>query len=345
MVDIKSLNEAEIAEFLKELNEPRFRAGQIFSWLSKGVRSFDEMTNLSKDLREKLREKCILTNAEIVRKQKSKIDGTIKYLWRFPDGNCVESVFMEYKHGNTICISSQVGCRMGCKFCASTIGGLVRNLTPGEMLDQVIAAQLDTKKRVSNIVMMGTGEPLDNYDNVIKFLHLVGDEKGLNIGMRHISLSTCGVCDKIKMLADENLQITLSISLHAPDNTTRSNIMPINNRFSVEELISTCKYYFKKTSRRISFEYTMIRGVSDTKECAEKLAKLLNRFPCHINLIPLNKVEERNLLPSTRETIEKFTNKLESAGLTVTVRRSLGADIDAACGQLRRKTQKNEVIE
>ncbi len=345
MVDIKSLNEAEIAEFLKELNEPRFRAGQIFSWLSKGARSFDDMTNLSKSLREKLAEKCYLSNAEIVRKQESKIDGTIKYLWKFPDGNCVESVFMEYKHGNTICISSQVGCRMGCKFCASTIGGLVRNLTPGEMLDQVIAAQLDTKKRVSNIVMMGTGEPLDNYDNVIKFLHLVGDEKGLNIGMRHISLSTCGVCDKIKKLADENLQITLSISLHAPDNATRSGIMPINNKFSVEELISTCKYYFAKTSRRISFEYTMIAGVSDTKECAEKLAKLLSRFPCHVNLIPLNKVEERNLLPSNRETIEKFTNKLTASGLTVTVRRSLGADIDAACGQLRRKTQKNEVVE
>ena len=309
MIDIKSLNETEIYEFLKELNEPRFRAGQIFKWLSLGARSFDEMTNLSKPLREKLKETCILTNAQMIRRQKSKIDGTIKYLWSFPDGNCVESVFMEYKHGNTICISSQVGCRMGCKFCASTIDGLKRNLTPGEMLDQVIAAQLDTGKRISNIVMMGTGEPLDNYENVLKFLELVGDEKGLNIGMRHISLSTCGICDKIRKLADENLQITLSISLHAPNDKTRDAIMPINKKFNVNELVDTCKYYFAKTSRRISFEYTMIRGVSDTEKCAEELAKLLSRFSCHVNLIPLNKVEERDLLPSTKESIEKFSKK------------------------------------
>ena len=345
MTDLKSLSMDEITNMLKAMGEPAFRGKQVFTWLHKGVRSFDEMTNLSKPLREKLAKNCSLSNAELVRKQESKLDGTIKYLWRFPDGNCVESVFMEYKHGNTICISTQVGCRMGCRFCASTIDGLCRNLTPGEMLDQIIAAQLDTKKRVSNIVMMGTGEPLDNYDNVIKFLHLVGDEHGLNIGMRHISLSTCGICDKIKMLADENLQITLSISLHAPDNETRSEIMPVNRRFPVEQLIDACKYYFKKTSRRISFEYTMISGVSDTDECAASLTKLLRNFPCHVNLIPLNRVSERDLAPSTRERIERFTNTLNRAGLTVTVRRSLGSDIDAACGQLRRKALKNEVIE
>lgn len=344
MIDIKSLNESELVSFMAEIGEPKFRAVQVFKWLSSGARSFDEMTNLSKALRDKLSEICELRNAEMIRKQASRIDGTIKYLWRFPDGNCVESVFMEYKHGNTICISTQAGCRMGCKFCASTLAGLNRNLTPGEMLDQIIAAQLDTGKRVSNVVLMGTGEPLDNYDNVVAFLKLVGDDKGLNIGMRHISLSTCGICDKIKMLAEEGLQITLSISLHAPDNETRSAIMPINNRFPVEELIDTCKYYFNKTSRRISFEYTMIDGVSDTDECAVKLAKLLRGFPCHVNLIPLNPVSERNLKPSSKKTIEKFTEVLTRAGLTVTLRRSLGADIDAACGQLRRKVEKNEVV-
>ncbi len=344
MTDIKSMTEEELIAFMTEIGEPKFRGGQIFKWLSRGVRSFDEMTNLSKALREKLAQLCELRNAEMIRKQASRLDGTIKYLWRFPDGNCVESVFMEYKHGNTICISTQVGCRMGCKFCASTIAGLQRNLTPGEMLDQIIAAQLDTGKRVSNIVLMGTGEPLDNYDNVIAFLRLVGHKNGLNIGMRHISLSTCGICDKIKKLAEENLQITLSISLHAPDNETRGKIMPINNRFSVEELISACKYYFSKTSRRISFEYTMIDGVSDTEECARKLAKLLQGFPCHINLIPLNPVSERDLKPSSKKTIEKFTEILTKTGLTVTVRRSLGGDIDAACGQLRRKVEKGEGI-
>ena len=345
MIDIKSMNEEEIAALMEQFHEPKFRAGQIFRWLSSGVRSFDEMTNLPKSLREKLAADCKLRNAELSQRQLSKLDGTIKYLWRFPDGNCVESVFMEYKHGNTICISSQVGCRMGCTFCASTLGGLIRNLTPGEMLDQVLAAQRDTGKRVSNIVLMGTGEPLDNYENVLKFLALVSDPHGLNIGMRHISLSTCGICDKIKALADENLQITLSISLHAPDDATRSNIMPVNRRFGVEELLSACRYYFKKTSRRISFEYTMIRGVSDTRECAERLARLLTGFPCHVNLIPLNRVSERNLLPSTRAAIMSFSEMLTRAGLCVTVRRSLGADIDAACGQLRRKVTETEVIE
>ncbi|MBR5479613.1 MAG: 23S rRNA (adenine(2503)-C(2))-methyltransferase RlmN [Clostridia bacterium] len=342
MIDIKSMNEAEIASLMAEIGEPKFRAGQIFKWLSDGARSFDDMTNLSKSLREKLSTMCELRNAEMIRKQASKVDGTIKYLWRFPDGNCVESVFMEYKHGNTICISTQAGCRMGCKFCASTLAGLKRNLTPGEMLDQVIAAQRDTGKRVSNIVLMGTGEPLDNYDNVITFLKLAGDDKGLNIGMRHISLSTCGICDKIKMLAEENMQITLSISLHAPDNETRSKIMPINNRFPVEELIKTCKYYFSKTSRRISFEYTMIDGVSDTEECARKLATLLKGFPCHVNLIPLNPVSERDLKTSSKKAIERFVEILSKSGLTVTVRRSLGSDIDAACGQLRRKVENGD---
>ena len=337
MIDIKSMNEAELSALLAQWGEARFRAGQIFRWLAGGARRFDEMTNLSKPLREKLSAHCVLNNAEVVRRQVSRLDGTVKYLWRFSDGSCVESVFMQYKHGNTICISTQVGCRMGCAFCASTLGGLRRNLTPGEMLEQVLAAQLDTGMRVSNIVLMGTGEPLDNYENVLAFLRLVSAEHGLNIGMRHISLSTCGICDKIKALADENLQITLSISLHAPDDATRSEIMPVNRRFGVTQLIEACRYYFAKTSRRISFEYTMIHGVSDTEDCARNLAKLLSGFPCHVNLIPLNRVEERTLAPSSRAEIDRFSDWLTRAGLCVTVRRSLGADIDAACGQLRRK--------
>lgn len=340
MIDIKSMNTAELIELMQELSEPKFRAGQIFAWLNQGVTSFNDMSNIPKKLREKLIDIAELRIAVIERRQVSRIDGTIKYLWRFPDGNCVESVFMEYHHGNTICISSQVGCRMGCAFCASTIDGLVRNLTPSEMLEQVIRAQIDTGKRISNIVLMGTGEPLDNYENVVKFLHLIGDKNGLNIGMRHISLSTCGLCDKIDRLANENLQITLSVSLHAPEDLTRSKIMPINLRFSVNELIATCKRYYEKTSRRISFEYTMISGISDTDELAYKLASKLRDFPCHVNLIPLNKVKERDLLPSTPARIKAFSDILERNRVTVTMRRSLGTDIDAACGQLKRNVSE-----
>ncbi len=335
MTDIRSFGFSELEEFIKKLGEPAFRTKQIFEWLHSGVMSFDEMTNISKKLRETLSETCELNNAECVRCQISKNDGTRKYLFRFEDGNCVESVFMKYKHGNTVCISTQVGCRMGCAFCASTKGGLVRNLLPSEMLGELFAIMRDTGEKISNIVLMGTGEPLDNYDNVIKFLRLVNDERGLNIGMRHISLSTCGVCDKIEKLASENLPITLSVSLHAPTDEDRSKIMPINRAYGVRRLIEECKAYFEKTSRRISFEYTMISGHTDGDLRARQLAELLSGFPCHINLIPLNRVKDSELMPSTHEAIAAFKEKLERSGLTVTVRRSLGADIDAACGQLK----------
>ncbi len=342
MVDIKSMLLEELELILAQMNEPKFRAQQIFRWLHSGVRSFSEMTNISKSLREKLAEKCEIRCAEISRKQVSKEDGTIKYLWRMPDGNCVESVFMEYHHGNTVCLSTQVGCRMGCAFCASTMDGLVRGLTPSEIEEQILRIEADTGKKVSNIVLMGTGEPLDNYENVIRFLHIVNHPLGLNIGMRHISLSTCGVCDKIEELAKEKLGITLSISLHAPEDETRSKIMPINRKYNLKRLIDACKYYFAETSRRISFEYTMIDGVSDTERALKKLGELLSGFPCHVNLIPLNPVEGREYQPSSKKRIEEFKSGLEKYGLTVTVRRSLGADIDAACGQLKRAVAAEE---
>ncbi len=342
MVDIKSMLPEELELFLAEMNEPKFRAQQIFRWLHSGVRSFSDMTNLSKALREKLAEKCEIRCAEISRKQVSKEDGTIKYLWRMPDGNCVESVFMEYHHGNTVCLSTQVGCRMGCAFCASTMDGLVRNLTPSEIEEQILRIEADTGKKVTNIVLMGTGEPLDNYENVLRFLHIVNHPMGLNIGMRHISLSTCGVCDKIDELAKEKLGITLSISLHAPEDETRSKIMPVNRKYNLKRLIDACKHYFAETSRRISFEYTMIDGVSDTDRALKKLGELLSGFPCHVNLIPLNPVEGKTYQPSSRKRIEEFKSKLERYGLTVTVRRSLGADIDAACGQLKRAVAAEE---
>ncbi len=335
MTDIRSFSFSELEEFIKNLGEPGFRAKQIFAWLHNGITGFDEMTNVPKMLREKLRETCELNNAECVRCQISKNDGTRKYLLKFNDGNCVESVFMKYKHGNTVCISTQVGCRMGCAFCASTKGGLVRNLLPSEMLGELFAIMRDTGEKISNIVLMGTGEPLDNYDNVIKFLRLVNDERGLNIGMRHISLSTCGVCDKIAKLASENLPVTLSVSLHAPPDEHRTNIMPINRAYGISRLINECKSYFDKTSRRISFEYTMISGHTDGAVRAKQLADLLSGFSCHVNLIPLNRVKDSELMPSTPEAIAEFKAKLEKSGLTVTVRRSLGADIDAACGQLK----------
>jgi len=343
MIDIKSMLPDELAALLADMGEPKFRAQQVFKWLHSGVKDFSEMTNLSKVLREKLSEKCEIRCASLARKQMSKEDGTIKYLWKMVDGNCVESVFMEYHHGNTVCLSTQVGCRMGCAFCASTMDGLVRNLTPSEIEDQILRIQEDTGKKVSNIVLMGTGEPLDNYDNVIRFLHLVNHEAGLNIGMRHISLSTCGVCDKIELLAKEKLGITLSISLHAPEDETRSKIMPVNKKYNLERLINACKYYFNETSRRISFEYTMIDGVSDTERALKKLGQLLYGFSCHVNLIPLNPVSGRTYQPSSRKRIEEFKTKLEKYGLAVTVRRSLGADIDAACGQLKRAVaEENE---
>lgn len=340
--DIKSMNYTEISAALKEMGEPAFRAKQIFVWLHKGVKSFDEMTNLSKALREKLDAQYYITVPKIVRKQQSAKDGTIKYLWQLEDGNCVETVLMRYHHGNSVCISSEVGCAMGCAFCASTKGGLVRRLRPSEMVDQVLFASLDSGLPISNIVLMGIGEPLDNYDTVLRFLELINSPDGMNIGMRHISLSTCGLVDKIARLAEEQLQLTLSVSLHAPLDEIRSTIMPVNKKYNVETLLEACRSYFQKTGRRISFEYAMIRDVNDSKEIAEILAKKLEGIGAHVNLIPLNNIEESPLKPSTRKSVMEFQQTLEQHGIPATVRRTLGSDIDASCGQLRRKYEKRE---
>ncbi len=337
MTDIKSMNQAEMADYFRQLGEPAFRAKQVFQWLHRGAVSFDDMTNLSKGLREKL-SGCYITAPVVERKQVSAQDGTIKYLWKLRDGNCIETVLMRYRHGNTVCISSQVGCRMGCAFCASTLGGKVRNLTPSEMLDQVLFTQLDSGVPISNIVLMGIGEPLDNFDTVMRFLELVNHPDGLNIGMRHISLSTCGLVEKIDKLADLRLQLTLSVSLHAPDDETRSRIMPVNKAVGVERLFKSCRQYFEKTGRRISYEYAMIDGVNDSDWQADLLAKHLKGTPGHVNLIPLNEVKESPLKPSRR--VEAFRKRLEQHGITVTVRRKLGGDIDASCGQLRRKAMQ-----
>ena len=337
MKDIKSMTLEELMHELAALGESAFRACQVYQWMHRGVRSFDEMTNLSKPLRERLKAEYALTPPEVARKLVSAKDGTIKYLWRLSDGNCVESVLMRYHHGNTVCISSEVGCAMGCAFCASTRGGLVRRLTPAEMLDQVLFTQLDSGLPVSNIVLMGIGEPLDNYDTVLRFLTLVNSEKGMNIGMRHISLSTCGLVDRIERLAEEDLQLTLSVSLHAPCNEIRSTIMPINRRYPVEALLTACRHYFEKTGRRISFEYAMIRDVNDSAEMAELLAKRLRGIAAHVNLIPLNNIEESPLKPSLPATVLAFQKALEAHGIPATVRRTLGSDINASCGQLRRK--------
>ncbi len=335
MTDLKSMTMEEMGALLKSWGEPAFRAGQVFTWLHKGVGSFDEMTNLPKPLREKLEQECFITRPTVQRKQESAQDGTIKYLWKLADGNCIETVLMRYQHGNTVSISSQVGCRMGCAFCASTLGGKIRDLTPAEMLDQVLFTQLDSGAEISNIVLMGIGEPLDNFDTVMRFLTLVNHPKGMNIGMRHISLSTCGLVEKIDKLAEYRLQLTLSVSLHAPDDETRSKIMPVNRAVGVEKLMQTCRRYFETTGRRISYEYAMIDGVNDSDAQADLLARLLKGMPGHVNLIPLNHVEESPLKPSRR--VAAFQKRLESHGVTVTVRRRLGGDIDASCGQLRRK--------
>lgn len=333
---------AELRGEFAELGEPAFRAGQVYSWMHRGARSFEEMTNLSKALRAKLAERYTLTAPTAVRKLVSKKDGTIKYLWRLSDGNCVESVLMQYHHGNTVCISSEVGCAMGCAFCASTRGGLVRRLTPSEMLDQVLFTQLDSGLSVSNIVLMGIGEPLDNYDTVLRFLELVNSPEGMNIGMRHISLSTCGLVERIDRLAEENLQLTLSVSLHAPTDEIRSTIMPVNRRYNVQTLLAACKRYFEKTGRRISFEYAMIRGVNDTPEMAKLLASRLRGIAAHVNLIPLNDIPESPLKPSYPEVVQTFQKILEQHGIPATVRRTLGSDINASCGQLRRNFEREE---
>ena len=337
MTNLKSMTQQEIGQVLKELGQPAFRAKQIFSWLHKGVRGYEEMTNLPKALRETLAERYPICAPVAVRKQESQKDGTIKYLWQLSDGNCVETVLMRYHYGNTVCISTEVGCRMGCAFCASTLGGLVRKLEPFEMLDQVLFTQLDSGLPVSHIVLMGIGEPLDNLDNVLRFLELVNSPEGMNISMRHISLSTCGLVPKIDELAKHKLQISLAISLHGPNDEIRNRIMPVNKAYPIEQLLAACRRYYDATSRRIHFEYAMIDGLNDSEACAKELLRRLKGLPAHVNMIPLNHVEESPLKPSSRAAVQRFQQTLEDGGVTATVRRTLGSDIDASCGQLRRK--------
>ena len=350
-VELLSLDKAELEALVLSIGEPKYRAKQLFSQLYAGV-SPEEMTNIGKVTKKKLDEAAFFYLPAVRRKLVSKLDGTVKYLFELRDGNCVESVVMDYHHGLTICISSQVGCRMGCKFCASTIGGKLRDLTAGELIGQVIAASRDMGKRISNIVMMGIGEPLDNYDNVVKFLRLVNDPDGVCIGYRHISLSTCGLADKIDRLAEENIPLTLSISLHAASDEIRSAIMPVNKRFGVDALLAACRRYYSVTGRRISFEYTLIAGKNDSREEAERLAGLLNSrlrskgdtMPIHVNLIPVNEVEESGCRPPSREVTEAFRTTLEKKGIRATVRRTLGPDINASCGQLRRQNQSKDIL-
>ena len=339
-MNLKSLTQPELAAILKELGQPAFRAKQVFSWLHKGVRSYDEMTNLPKTLRDALAEKYPIHAPKVLRKQESQKDGTIKYLWQLSDGNCVETVLMRYHYGNTVCISTEVGCAMGCAFCASTIGGLVRRLEPFEMLDEVLFTQIDSGLPVSHIVLMGIGEPLDNFDNVMRFLELVNSPDGMNISMRHISLSTCGLIPKIDALAEKKLQISLAVSLHGPNNEKRSKVMPVNKAYPIEPLLDACRRYYDKTGRRIHFEYAMIDGLNDGEEDARELLRRLKGLGAHVNMIPLNHVEESPLKPSSRTAVARFQKILEDGGVTATVRRTLGSDIDASCGQLRRKYNK-----
>lgn len=343
--DIKSMTLDELKLAIKELGQPQFRAGQIYSWLhQKNALSFDEMTNLSKDFRKVLEDRFELYGCEVEKKLQSEYNNTIKYLFKLNDGEYIESVVMEYKYGYTICISTQVGCKMGCSFCASALDGFFRHLAPSEMLSQIYTAQRDLNIRINHVVLMGMGEPLDNYDNVMKFLDLVSDDNGANISARHISLSTCGIVPKIYELEKQKRQITLSISLHSPTDEIRSKMMPVNLRWNVDELLKACRSYTKATNRRISFEYAMINGVNDTDECAKLLAKKLKGMLCHVNLIPINEVKENNYIRSQNQQLSSFSKILESKGVTVTVRRSMGSDIEASCGQLRRgyKNRRNQ---
>lgn len=341
MIDIKSMTIPELESFLTELKQPKFRAKQIFSWLhEKRVLSFNEMTNLPASLRELLKENCTITSLTVERKLVSQLDGTVKYLYRLADGQHIESVRMAYEHGISLCISSQVGCKMGCAFCASTKAGFVRNLTASEILEQVYAAGRDAGERIGSIVMMGIGEPLDNFDQVMRFLELVSDPNGMNLSHRHISLSTCGVVDRIRELAEKDLQITLSISLHATDDAARSAIMPVNRRWNMEELLDACREYTDRTHRRISYEYALISGVNDSRKQAEELAALLKGMLCHVNLIPVNYVKEAGYQKSSKGRIYEFQKVLNDRGINATVRRTLGADINAACGQLRREAEQ-----
>ena len=339
---LRSMTLGEISAVLKEMGQPAFRAKQVFTWLHKGVTTYDQMTNLPQSLRDILAQQYPLLPPKVVRKQESQKDGTIKYLWQLHDGNCVETVLMRYHYGNTVCISTEVGCAMGCAFCASTLGGLVRRLEPREILEQVLFTQIDSGQPISHIVLMGIGEPLDNYENVLRFLELVNSPEGMNISMRHISLSTCGLVPKILKLAQEKLQLTLSVSLHAPNDEIRNTIMPVNKAYPVEALLDACRQYYEITGRRISFEYAMIGGVNDSPQAAQELISRLKGMSAHVNLIPLNHVEESPLKPSTKQAVARFQKLLEDAGIPATVRRSLGGDIDASCGQLRRNYTKQQ---
>ncbi|MBQ3906241.1 MAG: 23S rRNA (adenine(2503)-C(2))-methyltransferase RlmN [Lachnospiraceae bacterium] len=337
-LDIKSLTLPELTEVLTGMGEKAFRAKQLYQWMhEKLATGYEEMTNLPASLRETLKERFWYASLDIVQVQESKIDGTRKYLFALRDGNVVESVWMQYKHGNSVCISSQVGCRMGCRFCASTLDGLERNLTPSEMLEQIYAITRHTGQRVSNVVVMGTGEPLDNYDNLLQFLHLLTDENGLNISQRNVTVSTCGLVPQMKRLAKEKLQITLALSLHASNDEKRKALMPIANRYTIRELMETCEEYFQATGRRITFEYSLVGGVNDTDEDAAELSKLAAPLCCHVNLIPVNPIKERDFVSSEAKRVLAFKNKLERNKINVTIRREMGRDIDGACGQLRRK--------
>ena len=338
MTDIKSMTLTELKEDMAELSEKSFRAGQLYDWMHKKLaRGFDEMTNLPATLREKCKERYTYTALQAVQVQESKIDGTRKYLFALSDGNVVESVWMKYKHGNSVCISSQVGCRMGCAFCASTLDGLERNLTPSEMLDQIYSITLLTGERVSNVVVMGTGEPMDNYDNLLRFIRLLTAEEGLHISQRNITVSTCGLVPNMRRLAEEKLQITLALSLHATTDEKRRKLMPVANKYSIAELMDACDYYFEQTGRRITFEYSLVGGVNDTDEDASELIRLVKPLNCHVNLIPVNPIKERDFVQSENTAIQAFKNKLEKNRINVTIRREMGRDIDGACGQLRRR--------
>ena len=334
-IKLKDFSKQELEEYIVSLGEPKFRAKQIYKWLYEKISDFDEMTNIPKALRERLKEECVINTLIIEKRFVSRLDGTRRYLLKLGDGNYIESVLMKYKHGYSICVSSQVGCAMGCKFCASTIGGKRRDLTPGEIIDQIITVERDLGERISNIVMMGVGEPLDNFENVTAFIKNVNDPDGMNIGQRHITLSTCGIVPRIYELADMRLQITPAISLHEADNEARSRIMPINRKYNIKELMKACRYYTEKTGRRITFEYTLIKGVTDGPAAAEKLAALLRGMLCHVNLIPVNAVEGTGFSPSDSGGVEEFLNRLNARGISATVRREMGSDISAACGQLR----------
>ena len=336
--DIKSLSLSELKAEMELIGEKAFRAKQLYEWMHvKLARDYDEMTNISNNLKQKIKDKYEYTSLKKLMVQTSKIDGTKKYLFELSDGNLVESVWMKYHHGNSVCISSQVGCRMGCRFCASTLDGLERGLLPSEMLDQIYAISRDTGERVSNVVVMGTGEPLDNYDNLLKFIYMLTDENGLNISQRNITVSTCGIVENMKRLADEQLQITLALSLHGSTQEKRQELMTIARKYSINEVVDACRYYFEKTGRRITFEYSLVGGINDTDEDADNLCQLIGGLNCHINLIPVNPIKEREYVESEKKDIQNFKNKLEKKHINVTIRREMGRDIDGACGQLRRR--------